>query len=829
MTSRVGSPKSQRCRLPDGGRFDRQTPLNFTFDGKKYQGYEGDTVASALLANGVCLVGRSFKYHRSRGIVGSGPEDPNTLLQIGKGARTTPNLRSTEVALYEGLEAKSVNTWPSANRDLGAAIGLFSRFLAPGFYYKTFMWPRRMWKKYEYFIRKASGLGVAPREPDPYQYDRMNAHCDVLVVGGGPAGLAAALAAGRSGARVILADEQIEFGGSLLGVHELIDGAPAMEWVAATVAELAAMEEVRLLVCSTVTGYYDHNFLTILQMTTGQPAAAGKGLRERIWRVRAGRVIIAAGAIERPLVFPNNDRPGIMLASAVSTYVNRYAVAPGRRTLIFTNNDSAYQTALDLAGAGVAVAAVVDVRADPQGPLPTKVKEMGIEVIGGHSIVDVNGKKRVEGVEIMKIDAPGDGVEGPVRKISCDLVASSGGWNPTVHLHGQSGGKTRFDAAKACFVPGDAAQAERSAGSCNGSFALADCLNEGFEAGADAARAAGRVNGRTSATVPTTAVDGEEPIGTMWVVPSRHPMTREHKQFVDLQEDVTAGDIVRAAMEGYDSVPLFSRYTTLGFGTDQGKLGNVNGMGILAKHLGTDIGTVGSITFRPAYTPVGFGAIAGRNVGGLSDPVRKTAMHDWHVEHGAEFENVGQWKRAWYYPQADEDMRSAVNRECLAARNNVALLDQSTLGKIDIQGSDAVEFLTRMYTNNWRGLEIGRCRYGMMLGEDGMVLDDGVTARLGENHFHMFTTTGGAANVMGWLERWLQTEWPELNVFLTSVTDHWATMSIVGPKSREVISKICDDIDFSQEGFPFLSFREGSVAGVPARVFRISFSGRVDL
>ena len=835
MTSRADQLISQCYRLPNGGRVNRQRPLTFTFDGKRRQGYEGDTVASALLANGVRLVGRSFKYHRPRGIVGSGPEDPNTLLQIGKGARSTPNLRSTEVEVYEGLEARSVNTWPSANRDIGAAIGLLSRFLAPGFYYKTFMCPRRMWKKYEYFIRRSAGLGVASKEPDPpdlYQYDRMNAHCDVLVVGGGPSGLAAALEAGRTGARVILADEQVEFGGNLLGGRQLIDSAPALEWVAAVVAELSAMEEVRLLVRSTVIGYYDHNFLTILQKVTGHPQAACDGPKERVWRVRARQVIIAAGSIERPLVFPNNDRPGIMLASAVSTYVNRYAVAPGRRALIFTNNDSAYQTALDLVDAGVAVAGVVDVRPDPQGPLPTKVKEKDIEVITGHAIVDVIGGKRVNGVEIMRIDATGDAVEGRVRKISCDLVANSGGWNPTVHLHCQSGGTTRFDAAKASFVPDEAAQAERSVGSCNGSFALADCLSEGFAAGANAASAAGLgtaawENGTVSAKAPATEDEAQEPLRTMWVAPSRHPMTREHKQFVDFQEDVTAGDIVRAATEGYDSVPLFSRYTTLGFGTDQGKLGNVNGMGILAKHLGTDIGTAGSITFRPVYTPVSFGAIAGRNVGGLSDPVRKTPMHEWHVEHGAKFENVGQWKRAWHYPQADEDMRSAVNRECLAARNRVSLLDQSTLGKIDIQGHDAVEFLGRMYTNNWRGLEIGRCRYGLMLGEDGMVLDDGVTARLGEHHFHMFTTTGGAANVIGWLERWLQTEWPELNVFLTSVTEQWATMSIVGPNSREVISKICDDIDFSHEAFPFLSFREGNVAGIQARVFRVSFSGEL--
>ena len=827
MTSQEGSTRTQRNRLAHGGRVDRLKPLNFTFDGGRYQGYEGDTVASALLANGVSVVGRSFKYHRPRGIVGCGPEEPNALFQIGTRAKTTPNLRATEVELYEGLEAKSVNAWPSANRDLGAAVGFFSPFLAPGFYYKTFMWPARMWKTYERLIRRTAGLGVAPREPDPDEYDRMNTHCDVLVVGGGPAGLAAALEAGRTGARVVIADEQKEFGGSLLSGRQLIGGAPAMDWVAAAVAELRVMEEVRLLVRSTVTGYYDHNFLTILQKTTGLPATTEQGSSERVWRVRAGRVIIAAGAIERPLVFSNNDRPGVMLASAVSAYVNRYAVAPGAKPLIFTNNDSAYQTALDLVDAGVDLAGVVDVRPEPRGPLPAKVKEHGVRVIGGHAIIDVRGGKRVKSVEVRKIDDAGDGVEGPARRITCDLVAHSGGWNPTVHLHGQSGGTTRFDEAKGCFVPAEVTQAQQSAGSCRGSFALTDCINEGSAAGAEAAMSAGWGNGSVSIKVSAVDDEAQEPIRTIWVVPSERPPARERKQFVDFQEDVTAGDIVRSAAEGYDSVPLISRYTTLGFGTDQGKLGNVNGMGVLSNHLGADIGTVGSITFRPAYTPISFGAIAGRNIGDLSDPIRRTPMHQWHVEHGARFENVGQWKRAWYYPQADEDMQSAVNRECLAARTGVALLDQSTLGKIDIQGPDSAEFLGRIYSNNWRGLEIGRCRYGLMLGEDGMVMDDGVTARLGEDHYHMFTTTGGAGAVMGWMERWLQTEWPELNVFLTSVTDHWATMSIVGPNSRQVISRVCDNIDFSKDAFPLLSFRQGNVAGVTATVFRISFTGEL--
>ena len=819
---------TQRNRLATGGRIDRQRPVRFTFNGKGYQGYQGDTVASALLANGVSLVGRSFKYHRPRGIVGSGPEEPNALFQIGRGATGLPNYRATEVELYDGLAASSVNCWPSVRFDVGAVFGFFSRLLGPGFYYKTFMWPRRMWPTYERLIRKAAGLGVSPRDPDPDIYDRFNTHCDVLVAGGGPAGLAAALAAGRAGARVILADAQPELGGSLLSGRDQIDGAEAMEWVAATVDELAGMDEVRLLPRSTVVGYYDHNFLTILEQMTDNPSPKeGQRSRERLWRVRAKQVVIATGAIERPLVFPNNDRPGVMVASAVSTYLNRYAVAPGSKALVFTNNDSAYQTVLDLADAGVTVAAVVDVRPEPEGELPIKVRAKGIQVIGGHAIVDAKGKMRVRGVDIMGLDPSSQRVQGRSRRIRCDLVAVSGGWNPTVHLHAQSGGRPDFDIDRSCFTPGESVQAERSAGSCNGTFSLDGCLREGFAAGAAAGLAAGFGDGNVSSAAPATANVSNQPLRPTWLVPSAKSVTREHKQFVDLQEDVTAADIMVSVREGYESIGLLNRYTTLGFGTDQGKLGNINGMGILAQFQRQDIRTTGTTTFRPLYTPVTMGAIAGRNIGSLFDPVRKTPMHQWHEEQGAKFENVGQWKRPWYYPREGESMEEAVRRECRAARTNVAIVDQSTLGKVDIRGPDAAVFLNRVYSNAWSKLAVGRCRYGLMLGEDGMVLDDGVTARLGENHFLMHTTSGGAGNVYAWLERWLQTEWPELRVYMTSVTEHWATPAIIGPSSREVIAQVCSDIDFSGEAFPFMSVREGTVAGLPARVFRVSFSGEL--
>jgi sarcosine oxidase subunit alpha len=820
---------SNTHRLSQGGRIDRRRPLQFTFNGKPYQGYAGDTLASALLANGVTLIARSWKYHRPRGIVASGVEEPNAIVQLGRGARTVPNARATEVELYDGLTATSVNCWPSPDLDFMSVASLFARYMPAGFYYKTFMWPKSFWMKYEHFIRRASGLGTAPETHDADTYDKMNAHCEVLVAGGGAAGLAAALAAGKSGARVILADEQAEFGGLLLAERDTtIDGLPAAQWVERTVAELRAMPNVRLLPRSTVFGYHDYNYLTIAQRLTDHlPDAQRSGRRERIWRVRTKQVVLATGAIERPLVFGNNDRPGVMLASAVSQYVNRYGVRLGARAVVFTNNDSAYQAALDLAHAGVAVAAVVDARRAPHGRLAEAVRTKGIEIIDGAVVVDVSGSKRVSGVKVMALDAGADKVTGSVRTLDCDLLAVSGGWSPAVHLHAQSGGRPQFDAARACFVPGTSVQAERSVGACNGSFPLEACLGEGFAAGAQAARAAGFGEGvaRTAPTVsPATA---EAPLQPLWLVPSEQPVGRGPKQFVDLQNDVGAADIVLATREGYHSIEHVKRYTALGFGTDQGKLGNINGMAILARTLGNDIPSTGTTTFRPNYTPVTFGAIAGPDLGERFDPIRKTAIHEWHVEQGALFENVGQWKRPWYFPTAGEDLHAAVNRECLATRNSVGIMDASTLGKIDIQGPDAATFLNLVYTNAWSKLGIGKCRYGLMLDENGMVMDDGVTTRLGENHFLMTTTTGGAARVMAWLERWLQTEWPHFKVYLTSVTDHFATAAVVGPNSRKVLQAVCKDIDFSPESFPFMSYKEGTVAGVAAKVMRISFSGEL--
>lgn len=815
-------------RLPTGGRIDRNNTLSFTFNAQSYKGCAGDTLASALLANGVKVVGSSFKYGRPRGIVGHGVEEPNAVIQLGSGAQTVPNLRATEVELYDGLEACCVSDLSRSALSVKRLAGMFSRFLPPGFYYKTFMRPKKFWMIYEHFIRKVAGLGTAPERHDPDDYDKLNWHCDVLVVGAGPAGLAAASAAARSGARVIIADEQNEFGGSLLASTQRIVDQSAADWTAATVAALQSLENVELLPRSTVFGYYDHNFLTIFERRSDHLGIVAKtGVRQCLHRVRAGQVVLATGAIERPLVFANNDLPGVMLASSVSTYVNRYGVAPGNKLVLFTTNDSAYQTAIDWSRVGRQVVAVIDSRKNPCGDLTTSMSDLGIEVISGHGVIEAFGKGLVEGAAVAPLNAEGSAVTGSVRHLQCDLIASSGGWSPTIHLSSHTGAKPLWSDALTGFLPGPSRQGERSAGAANGTYSLQGCLREGFVAGAQAAQQAGFGDGELGYEMPELEELPQLPSQALFLVPHTSPVSRAPKQFVDLQLDVTAADIELATREGYDSAEHVKRYTAMGFGTDQGKLGNINGIAVVAKALGQSIAETGTTVFRPAYTPVTFGAIAGRDVRDLYDPERYTPMHRWHEEHDAQWENVGQWKRPRYFPKAGETMQEAVNRECLAVRNGVGILDASTLGKIDIQGKDAAEFLTRIYTNSYLKLAPGRCRYGVMLKEDGMIFDDGVTACLEENRYLMHTTTGGAASVLAWLELWKQTEWPDLDVYFTSVTDHWATATVTGPNARRVMTKVCEDIDFSNDAFKFMDWRSGTVAGVKARLFRISFTGEL--
>ena len=814
---------SQPFRIAQGGLIDRGRTIGFSFDGRRYEGHPGDTLASGLLANGVRLVARSFKYHRPRGVLTAGPEEPAALVRLGTGARAEPNTRATMIELHDGLTAESQNRWPSLAFDLGAVNDRLSPLFPAGFYYKTFMAPRRAWMFYERFIRKAAGLGTAPADPDPDHYEKRHAHCDVLVVGGGPAGLAAALAAGRTGARVILADESPSFGGQLKRERMSIEERPALAWVGQAVAELESMPEARLLPRTTAFGYYDHNLVALCERVAdhlSQPPPYTP--RQRLWLVRAREVVLATGSIEQPLVFAGNDRPGVMLASAVRAYVNQFAVRPGLAAVVATNNDDAYRTAVDLVHAGIKVAAVVDMRPSTGHPLAALVREKGIEILAGHALVATKGRAFVRAVETAALDERG-ALGGRGRIIPCDLLACSGGWSPSVHLHSQSGGRLEYDETLAAFVPGAPKQKARSAGAARGQFTLHAVLADGFESGAAAASAAGYGSGRPP---PSPRVARETEARLRPLRSAAAPGRRKGKRFVDIQDDVTADDIALAAREGYVSVVHLKRYTTLGMGTDQGKTANLNGLAMMALLRGVGIPAVGTTTFRPPYTPVAFGALAGREVGKAFRPTRRSAMHEWHEEAGAVFVEAGLWLRPRYYPRAGEDMAQAVAREAKHVREAVGLVDVSTLGKIDIAGRDAAEFLNRVYVNGWKTLPVGKARYGLMLREDGIVFDDGTTSRVGESRYFMTTTTANAAKVLAHLEYYLQLVWPELKVQASSVSEEWAAMALAGPKSRAVLERLVD-MDVSNEALPFMGVRECRLAGIPARLFRISFSGEL--
>ncbi len=798
-------------RLPCGGRVDRGRPLECRFNGRRHHGLAGDTLASALLANGVRLVGRSFKFHRPRGVMSAGIEETNAIVQLcGDGE---PNVLATRLWLTDGLAARSVNCWPGVAFDVGAIADKLWRVLPAGFYNKTFIWPPGFWRFYEYFIRKAAGLGRAPTAAEPARYEKRFHHCDVLVAGAGPAGLTASLAAARSGARVMLVDDQPEPGGDLLNAPAEIDGRTALDWVAAVVGEIDACPDVVRLSDATAFGYYDHNFLGVVEQRPKPPA-----IRERVWKVRARQVVLATGAIERPLVFADNDRPGVMLASAARAYVIRFGVRPGNTAVVFTNNNGAYGAAFDLAGNGVAVAAIIDVRADAPRSLLDKASALGIEVVLGHAIVGVRGRRQVAGVEAAPLEHPAR-----ARRFACDLVCASGGWNPTVNLFSQSGGRLRYDRGRACFVPETSVQAAHCAGAANGAFALGDCLAEGFGAGAAAARAAGYdvdIPGPPAAT-PTLPLD----IEPLWEAPHGR---RTAKAFVDVLNDVTTDDIRLAVREGYDAVEHLKRYTTGGMGLDQGKTANANIIGVLAQTLGSDIPAVGTTSFRPPYRPVSLGAIAGADIGPLVRPARRTPMTDWHEAAGAVMYDVAVgWRRPGYYPRPGETMAQAVSRECLSARDRAGMYDSSPLGKFEITGPDATTLLNRIYTNAWDDLAVGRGRYGVMLREDGRVLDDGVTFRLGAHQYLMSSTTGNAELVYAWLERWLQCEWPDFQVFVVPVTTQWANAVVCGPRARETLRCAGTDIDVERDAFPFLAIRNGTVAGFPARVARVSFTGEL--
>ena len=811
---------SNPLRIADAGRVDRNRPVAFTFNGRRLQGYAGDTLASALLANGIHLVARSFKYHRPRGMLTAGNEEPNAIVQLERGPYTEPNLRATEIELYADLDASSVNCFPSVDFDLRAINSLASSILVAGFYNKTFMWPKGFWKKvYEPALRAAAGLGVAPEAPDPDTYDRMHWHCDVLIVGAGPAGLAAALQAARQGVRTVIVEESREAGGSLLQRPSTIAGLPGDAWAEKASAELAAMPNVLLLTRTSVFGYYDHNYLMAVEHRTDHqgPGRTAGVARKRLWHFRAKRVILATGAHERPIVFGNNDLPGIVLANAACAYATRYGVALGKAGAAFVNNDHGFALALETHAAAGNLTLIVDVRADPGDALMTRAAAAGVRVLRGSVVACAHGGKRVSSIDIRPVQGAG------IVRVACDHVLVSGGLNPAVHLYSQAPGKLRYDAQFACFLPDQCIQAVEVAGALNGRFSLDSAFTDGTAAGKRTLAALGRsVEAGTQA-----GMTDDLRIQPLWSVQAQLGEKLPGKHFVDYQNDVTEADILLASREGFRSVEHTKRYTTTGMATDQGKTSNVIGLALLAGSLGKPIPEVGTTTFRPPFTPVTFGAIAGRDRGSLSDPVRMTPMHSWHVENGAVFEDVGQWKRPWYFPRPGEDLHAAVARETKALRTTAGVMDATTLGKIDIQGADAAEFLNRIYTNAWTKLAVGSCRYGVMCKPDGMVMDDGVTARLAEDRFLMTTTTGNAARVLDWLEEWLQTEWPDLRVYCTTVTEQWATTAVVGPNARKILQALAPGMDFSNAAFPFMTFREGVVAGLEARVFRISFNGEL--
>ena len=816
---------SKNLRVKTSKFIDETTRVSFKFNSKNYYGYKGDTLASALIANGIHLVGRSFKYHRPRGIMTAGSEEPNAIVQLNNNsALSEPNVRATEVEIYDGLEASSQNCWPSVNFDIGGINNFLSPLLPAGFYYKTFMWPASFWEKYEYFIRKSAGLGKSPAAPDPDIYDHKYIHCDVLVIGGGISGIMAAKTAAQNGLNTLLVEEKPNLGGTTIyqnSEQHKINNQTSSIWLEKEIANLESLDNLEIKTRTSVAAFHGYNFLLARENLTDHLPIKDRTnkVRQRLLKIRAKKVITATGSLERPLVFNNNDRPGIFLSSAIKKYIDFYGVSCGENNVLFTNNDSAYETALSLFKKGIRVKAIVDIREQPSSKIIEEVESNGIKVYKEYTVVNTEGYKKINKISIMQLSKDGQSVIGSKIDLDCDCLGLSGGWTPAVHLFTQSGGKLRFRDEDQVFIPNHYPSKQISIGSCNGDFELDEILN----------------------LVPTQLKNFLEIEKTeyenlsieisknlskrnIWLLPSDKVLGKT-KPFVDYQNDATAKDIKLALREGFRSIEHVKRYTTTGMGTDQGKLGNMHALGIIAETAGVKMGELGTTTFRPPYTPLSFGTIVGRNVGEYFDIFRKTPIHEWHVKNNAEFENVGQWKRAWYYPKTTEDMHQAVQRESKAARESAGILDASTLGKIDIQGTDASEFLNRVYTNAWSKLGIGKCRYGLMLHEDGMVYDDGVTTRLDENHYIMTTTTGGAANVMSKLEDYLQTEWPELDVYLTSVTDHFATISVCGPNSKKIVSKVIPDLDLSDENFPHMSFKNAKIDKVKCRVMRISFTG----
>jgi len=815
---------SQTYRLNNVGYINRDEKISFKFNGKKYFGYKGDTLASALLANGVHLVGRSFKYHRPRGFVGAGVDEPNAKVQLYyKGANTEPNANATEVELVEGLIARSQNCWPSVSFDFGAINNLLNKFFPAGFYYKTFMWPKSFWYKiYEPIIRKAAGLGIAPLKPDPAKYEHKYEYCDVLVVGSGPSGLSSALSAAKNGARVILAEDKVRFGGSLLTDEVTIGNKKGKEWADEIVSQLKSMSNVIVKNRSQVFGYYDHNMMVMCERTKDHIENPSEFTpRQKLWHIRAKEVIISTGSIERPLTFGNNDRPGIILASAAREYMKVYGVLVGKKPIIFTNNDSAYDTAIDFKKNGIDPI-IIDTREDSKSSVANEAKSLNISIKFSHGVVNTKGYLRLNSATIGKFNSDKSGYE-KLENISCDCICVSGNWTPTVHLASQSGNKLKFNETLDAFIPNQSKQNENTIGSAKGSFTLKESLEDGFKKGFELSN---KITSKNEKSItPTSNEKNYGQHDKFWCMPL--PKNKHYKRFVDFQNDVAVSDIELAVREGFKSIEHVKRYTTRGMATDQGKTSNLNGLQLVSDIEKKIIPEVGHTTFRPPYTPITIGAIVGREVGKHYRPTRKSPIHEWHEKNNAVFVDAGLWLRPRYYKKGNENLLEASTREARNVRKNVGVCDVTSLGKIDIKGADSAEFLNRVYTNAWMKLPIGKGRYGVMLREDGIVFDDGTTTRISENHFHMTTTTAQAANVLSHLEYYLQVVWPELDVNVVSTTEQWAGAALAGPNSRKLLGKLFKNIDVSNEGIQFMGYKESDLFGVPARIFRISFSGEL--
>jgi sarcosine oxidase subunit alpha len=816
-------------RLATGGRLlDRARAVSFEFNGRKLKGYAGDTLASALLGNDQMLMGRSFKYHRPRGVVASGPEEPNALMNLGKGGHFEPNARATTTEIFQGLRAESQNHWPSLEMDVGVVNNLASRFMPAGFYYKTFIHPRPAWKHlFEPFIRKAAGLGRAPKDRDADTYEHYYAFVDVLIVGGGVAGLQAAKAAGEAGVKVLLLEQSPHWGGRAPVDGAVINGKPAEIWVNETVQALEAMGNVTLRTRNMGAGLYDHGYALGYERL-GDHLAPSDAPRHRLWRIRAKQIITATGAIERPLSFAGNDIPGVMLASAVRDYAVNYGVSVGDRTVVVTNNDDAYRTALVMKEAGLDVPLILDARPLGGGDLMAQARDAGIRVETGKGIAKVKGGKRVEAVAICAQAGEGAVLE----EIACDAVAMSGGWSPVVHLWSHCGGKLIWDDAQAQFRP-DASRPPTAAagapfvsvvGIANGVMETGEVLQDADATAKSVANLVGGTDARTAA--PDAAAEPAAPMAPIWKMPQGASYKLRSKMWLDFQNDVKVSDVQLAAQEGFESVEHTKRYTTLGMATDQGKLSNINGLAILADSLNDQIPNVGTTTFRPPYHPISMGSIAGEASRALFQPVDKTPLHGWGEENGAEWEPVGHWRRAYCYKRSGESTEDAVNREVKAVRDSLGLLDASTLGKIIVKGPDAGQFLDMMYTKMMSNLKPGKCRYGLMCTENGFLSDDGVVARLDDDTWLCHTTTGGASRIHAHMEEWLQTEWWDWKVYTANVTEQYAQIAVVGPNARKVLEKL-GGMDVSKEALGFMEWKEGQIGGFDARVFRISFSGEL--